>query len=261
MAAGFGIVEGLWPSVRGQRRLRKGVLTDLMYFLYTALFGRLFTGIVVGVSILILGAILGVPLTADQLRGISERETAIGSWPLGLQLVSFIVLADFLGYWQHRAFHSFARLWRFHAVHHSSTEVDWLSSVRVHPLNDAIAATIVASPLLLAGFTPAALASYLPFLTLYAITLHANVGWDYGPLRNAITSPTFHRWHDAAEEQALNKNFAGLLPLWDILFGTLYFPKGEYASHFGVVGDAVPNGFLPQLVYPFRPQKSVEAAH
>ncbi|HEX5142012.1 MAG TPA: sterol desaturase family protein, partial [Dehalococcoidia bacterium] len=132
----FGVVERLWPSVRGQRfpLRRKGAFTDMTWWLFTPTFGKLFTGTVVAVSVLALAAVLGMGLTVDHLRGVAERDTLVGRQPLALQLVEFLLLADLLAYVQHRAFHTFERLWRIHAVHHSSTEVDWLSSVRVHPL-------------------------------------------------------------------------------------------------------------------------------
>lgn len=259
LAVVFGVIEWRWPSIRGQRRLRKGVFTDLAYFLFTPTVGKLFTGVVVFVSVLSLAALFGVGLTGDHLRGLSERDTAVGRQPVWLQLVEFLLLADLLGYWQHRAFHGIGRLWRIHAVHHSSTEVDWLSSVRVHPLNDAIASTVVAAPLLLLGFSQLTVAAYLPFITLYAIAIHANLSWDLGPLRYVITTPAFHRWHHSAEAEALNKNFAGLLPVFDMVFGTYYFPKEKRATLFGVVGEAVPAGFVGQLLHPFRSPERVRA--
>jgi sterol desaturase/sphingolipid hydroxylase (fatty acid hydroxylase superfamily) len=250
----FGIIERLWPSVRGQQFLlrRKGAFTDVTWWLFTPTIGKLFTGIVVAVSVLTLAAVLGMGLTVEQLRGVTERDTLVGRQPLAVQLAEFLLLADVLAYVQHRAFHTFGRLWRIHAVHHSSTEVDWLSSVRVHPLNDAIGNTIVAAPLLLLGFSPATLGAYLPFLTLYAIMLHANVGWDFGKVRYIFASPAYHRWHHSSEPEAINKNFSGLFPFVDWLFGTLYFPRERQPVNFGVVGERVPDGFLGQLTFPFR---------
>ncbi len=260
LAIVFGIVERRWPSVRNQRRLRQGLLTDLAWYAVTPTVGKLFTGIVVAVSVLTLARIFGVGLTIEHLRGLAVRDTAVGRQPVGLQLVEFLLLADFLGYWQHRAFHSIGRLWRVHAVHHSSTELDWLSAVRVHPLNDAISNTIVAAPLLLLGFSRLTVAAYLPFLTLYAIALHANVSWGYGALRYVIASPAFHRWHHSAEAAALNRNFAGMFPVWDLVFGTFYLPKDRRARSFGVVGSALPSGFVGQLLYPFRSTKRAAVA-
>jgi sterol desaturase/sphingolipid hydroxylase (fatty acid hydroxylase superfamily) len=261
LSLGFGLLEWRFPSISGQRRFRRaGYFTDVAWWLFTPTVGKLFTGIVVTVSVIALGAVLGLGITGDHLRGIAERDTLIGRQPLLLQIGAFLLLADFLAYWSHRAHHTFERLWRLHAVHHSSTEVDWLSSVRVHPLNDAIGSTLVATPLLLLGFSVATIGVYLPFLTLYAIMLHANVGWTYGPLRYVIASPVYHRWHHSAEPEAINKNFAGLFPFWDRVLGTQYLPKDRQPITFGVAGDAPPAAFLPQLIYPFRSPRRQPAA-
>src|SRR6266849_3555960 len=71
----------------------------------------------------------------------------------------------------------------------------------------------------LTGFAPVAWAGIAPLLTILAILIHANVDWDWGPLRSVIASPRFHRWHHTREDEGLDKNFAGLLPLWDIYSG------------------------------------------
>jgi sterol desaturase/sphingolipid hydroxylase (fatty acid hydroxylase superfamily) len=101
--------------------------------------------------------------------------------PLWLQAAGMLVLGDFLGYWAHRAFHR-RRLWRFHAIHHSSTDLDWLSAVRLHPVNDLFMQIATTLPILLLGFSPAALTGLLPVLTFLSILVHANLDWDFGPL-------------------------------------------------------------------------------
>jgi sterol desaturase/sphingolipid hydroxylase (fatty acid hydroxylase superfamily) len=260
LSIGFGLVERFWPSIRGQKRLRQGFFTDFAYWLFLPTVSKAFSGVFVFLVVLGAAALLAAPISGDALReGINTHETFISRWPIGMQVIVFVLLADFIGYWSHRSFHGIERLWRIHAVHHSSTQVDWLSSVRVHPLNDAISSAVVATPLLLLGFAPATLAAYLPFLTLYAIGLHANVGWSYGPLRYVISSPVFHRWHHSAEAAALNKNFAGLFPLYDWLFGTLYLPKGVQPALFGAREEPVPAGFIGQLAYPLRRHRKLAA--
>ena len=70
--------------------------------------------------------------------------------------------------------------------------------------------------------------------------------------RYVVASPVFHRWHHTTEAQGLDKNFAGLLPLWDVLFGTLHLPADQRPTVFGLVGTPVPEGFWRQLTYPFH---------
>jgi sterol desaturase/sphingolipid hydroxylase (fatty acid hydroxylase superfamily) len=97
----------------------------------------------------------------------------------------------------------------------------------------------------------------VPVLTLMAILVHANVDWDWGPLRAVIVSPRFHRWHHTDETQARDKNFAGLLPIWDVLFGPYYMPKEHRPRSFGTT-TAVPKGLIGQMVFPFRKTRTAQ---
>ncbi len=250
----FAVLERFWPSVRRKGGIfRRGMQTDLGWFFFQPTFGKLFTSVLVFGSIMSLAFVFTSPFSRDELR--SGRDGIVSGLPLGVQFLLFLAMADVIGYWSHRAFHRLGVLWKFHAVHHSSTNLDWLSSARVHPINDVANNVLLAAPLLFLGFAPAAFAAYVPFLTLYAIMLHANVSWTFGPLRKVIASPTYHRWHHSAEAEALNKNFSGLLPCVDIVFGTFYMPKGVQPREFGVVDQAVPDGFFGQMAHPFRRPK------
>lgn len=109
---------------------------------------------------------------------------------------------------------------------------------------------------MLVGFNPIALASYIPLITLYAVLLHANVNWTYGPLRYVIASPVFHRWHHSKEPEAIDKNFAGFCAFWDVLFGTFHVPQNKLPTDFGVK-EAIPESLWGQLLYPFRRKPEV----
>ncbi len=247
----FYAVERLFPAIRGQRRLRRGFTLDLLYWLFTPLVTKALAkgAVIAGVVLiaLLLGHELGPGLGEELTRGFGP----VARQPLWAVALEMLVLGDLVGYWTHRAFHG-KRLWKFHAVHHSSTELDWLSSVRLHPVNDVLSRLAQVAVLMLAGFPLTALAVYIPFLTLNAIFLHANVSWDYGPLRYVISSPRFHRWHHTSQAEGQDRNFAGLLPLWDLLFGTFYMPEGRQPERFGIAGEPVPETLWGQLAYPFR---------
>jgi sterol desaturase/sphingolipid hydroxylase (fatty acid hydroxylase superfamily) len=88
------------------------------------------------------------------------------------QLPIVFVLADFLSYWQHRFFHR-AALWPIHAAHHSSREVDWLSSGRFHPLNEIGAQLLYVAPLLALGFHPFTFLVLVPYTAWYVVELRA----------------------------------------------------------------------------------------
>ena len=66
------------------------------------------------------------------------------------------------------------------------------------------------------GFRADVLQGVIPFFSLYAILLHANVSWSFGPLRYVLASPRFHRWHHTIEAEARDKNFAGIFAFIDL---------------------------------------------
>ena len=249
LTALYWVIAKFWPSVPGQKILRRGFWTDCVYWLWTPIVTKAVTPIAIAITILPLVAIFGL-----QFKTLAQGHGLLSHQPLWLQGIEVFVIGDFLGYWQHRLFHG-SRLWPFHAVHHSSTELDWLSSVRLHPINDIGAKLIVAVPLVALGFNLTPVALYAPITTFYAIMVHANVRWDLGPFRAVFTSPAFHRWHHTKADEGQNKNFAGAFPLWDILFGTYYMPRRQ-PTVFGI-DDPMPDGFIGQMIQPFR-RKSPE---
>lgn len=252
LGALFWTLEALWPAIRGKRIARQGFRTDLVYWLFTPLVSgnitRVGVALFVGAAVLLLGAEAS---PQGIRRWIETRQGFVTHWPLWLQGLVALTLLDFSGYLLHRLFHR-GWFWRVHAVHHSSRDLDWLSSVRLHPLNELITRAVQVLPLLLLGFDLRVLAGVAPLLTLYAIFLHANLRWDFGPLRYVIATPRFHRWHHTSQNEGLDKNFAGFFPLWDIMFGTFYMPRGRQPEVFGVAGEAVPEGIVGQMLYPFR---------
>lgn len=251
LAVVFGLLERLAPAVAGQPRWRRDSATDLAYWFFTPLVTKTLTALSIGVALVAIAAASGVPFDRASLESFLAPRGPIARQPAWLQAIELLVLADLIAYGVHRLLHG-PRLWRFHAVHHSSTQVDWLSAVRVHPVNDALTRVAQAVPLVLLGFDPRALAAVVPLLLFWAIFIHANVPWSFGPLRWVIASPAFHRWHHAAEEQGLERNFAGLFPVFDLLFGTFHMPRDRQARAFGIPDGDVPSGLWRQLWYPFR---------
>jgi sterol desaturase/sphingolipid hydroxylase (fatty acid hydroxylase superfamily) len=238
----FGVIERIAPAVRGLSIWRWHRRVDFAWWFFTPLVTRIASTLVVAATAISVMFFAG---NSGLLHG------AVGRQPRLAQLFELLLLADLVGYWSHRAFHK-QPLWRIHAIHHSSTELDWLAASRVHPLNEILTRAVQVIPFLLLGFRGDVIAGLVPLLTLYAIFLHSNVTWSFGPLRYFLASPVFHRWHHTSEEEGRDRNFAGMFPFLDLLFGTLYLPKGRQPMAFGVTGEAVPLTFFAQLVYPLR---------
>lgn len=242
----FALVEWKFPAIPGQKRIRRGFWTDVGYWFMTSVVTETVS------KFLIVAVLVAIYREAPEvIKYKIENPTGVVSrMPPWAQVISLLFVGDFIQYWVHRAFHR-GWLWKVHAIHHSSEDLDWLSSVRIHPLNDWLSKMVQAVSLVLLGFSPLYVAGFLPFLTVYAIALHANLKWTYGRFGYVIASPVFHRWHHTSQEEGRDKNFAGLFPVIDWMFGTLYLPKGKLPEKFGA-HPPVPEGFLAQMVHPFR---------
>ncbi len=175
----------------------------------------------------------------------------LGSLPLWVQAVAVFILSDILLYWLHRFFHTSA-LWKWHAIHHSSKTVDWLSTHRFHPVNVWLSFTIVDSLMILAGFSPESMGVMALFNMMYSYMVHANLNWTFGKFKYLFASPVFHRWHHSSLKEAQNKNFAPTFPLLDVMFGTFYMPEGKLPDQYGVYGMDIPESFIGQLIFPFK---------
>jgi len=248
LSAIFFVIERLLGRGRQQPIIRRGWWTDVIYWFFTVLVAKPFVRFM---FIIPIGLLLFAQVTT---KDILQMGSYAGYGPLSrqsvwLQTIQIYVLVDLCAYWTHRLFHR-GRWWPFHAVHHSSEDLDWLGSLRVHPVNDLVNKLMQATPVLLLGYNPTVTLTTAPVLTFYAIFLHANVNWDFGPLRSVIATPVFHRWHHSKDREAWDKNFAGLFPMWDILFGTYFMPKGRYPENFGI-HDEMPSSFLGQMWRPF----------
>jgi sterol desaturase/sphingolipid hydroxylase (fatty acid hydroxylase superfamily) len=66
-----------------------------------------------------------------------------------------------------------------------------------------------------------------------------------------LMTPHVHRLHHANERAIADTNFANILPLWDMLFGTFSHPDEHVVRDVGVVGDETPDGFARQVLAPF----------
>ncbi len=244
----FGLLERCWPSIPNQPKLRRGLGVDILYWFTTPLFNQVLAMVAIGIVLLPLYLVLGRSL---EVNSILSGYGPVAQLPLWIQGLIVIVVGDFFGYWTHRVGHSTV-LWNFHAIHHSAETIDWLTSNRIHPLNDVFSKGIQAIPILLLGFSPVAVELYTPILTCYIAFVHANVPWSYGPFRYLIVSPAFHRWHHEMDRKAWGKNYSGLFPIYDVIFGTYFLPKGEQPQKFGIDGVSMSENLIDQMIYPFR---------
>ena len=233
------VIERIRPAQPGQNFFRSGFVTDIIYWLVPYfLYGPLAPK-----PLAAAGAWLAFELTGSTHLGFA----AVARQPFWLQALEAFVVADFLSYWAHRWLHG-RTLWPFHAIHHASVEMDWLSTVRNHPVNVILQRIALTAPLVLIGFPVAVVLAIGPASAIYNIFTHANLDWRYGPLRYFIVSPMMHRWHHTPEAQGCNSNFGEALAIWDVMFGTFYMPDRK-PERLGL-DDSPPEDFVGQTLWP-----------
>jgi sterol desaturase/sphingolipid hydroxylase (fatty acid hydroxylase superfamily) len=227
-------------ALHPRRILRRGWRTDVVHYLVN--------GAALKVGVFVVVAIVGTVLRAFVPASFRAAITASPSW---VQIVAALAIATIGGYAGHRAAHEVPLLWRFHRVHHSVREMDWLAASHLHPVDQVFVRSAEVLPLYALGFGRLGLGAFVVLTTLQAIFVHANVRLTFGPLRWVIATPQFHHWHHAREPEAYNSNYAGEFPALDALFGTLYLPADRWPAQYGADG-AEPEGYLRQLAWPLR---------
>lgn len=244
----FSLLALICPCNPKQPILRRDALTDILFGLIVPVFTRfvIIFYLAIGLYILSLG---NPPQNMDSY--LQNGYGTLADLPIWLQAAIIFIVSDIMLYWTHRWFHS-RKMWKYHAIHHSPTHVDWLTTFRFHPLNTWLSFTLVDSCMLLAGFSPVALSLMAGFNMIYSAMVHANLNWTFGPFRYVFSSPVFHRWHHTSQQEGRDKNFAPTFPLLDIIFGTFYMPETQLPEKYGVPDSDIPTSFIGQMAWPFK---------
>jgi len=245
MGVAFGVLSRFSPCNEAKPWWQKrGLATDLGYWILSPIFTRyLRIWVTVTVTIWLFHISDGMKIAEFYAHGHGP----LSRLPLWVQALGYVVVTDFVLYWIHRGFHD-GFLWKYHAVHHASEDVEWISAARFHPVNLALGTALVDVVALLGGISPDIFVVVGPFTTLTSGLVHANLNWTFGPLRYVFVSPVFHRWHHA--RAVCDRNFASTFSLWDVMFGTYHMPAGELPKDYGIDDKEMPQGLMPQLVYP-----------
>jgi len=215
----------------------RGFLQDVAYWLYyrSGLNQLLFMAAVLG--------FLSAKLSFIQLSFVSKLHPVA-------QGTLWIVVADFCDYWVHRLQHRSRFMWAFHTMHHAQEQLNFATTARFHPVDHFISNTIRFVPMLMFGASPK---SWLPVyfaIDLLTTTLHSRITWRFGALSRVFVTPRFHSFHHSADPRHYDKNFGGILCIWDHIFGTAV-DAPEQPAKYGLTDVKMPT-LVSTLVQPFR---------
>ena len=158
----------------------------------------------------------------------------------GWTILGCLILADLAYYWEHRFLHSNGFAWGTHSVHHSSPYFNISVAYRFGPL-DWFFPFFFHLPLILLGFNPFVVLMCETFVQLYQTLLHTETVKKLPrPIEAVFNTPSHHRVHHATNKQYLDKNYAGILIIWDRMFWYLCerrrnrklwrFPKNQFGE-------------------------------
>lgn len=205
------VLEKYYPYTKGQKIFREGFFNDIVMY-------SVFQSYVLG--LIIFGFLNWIKFNTDLYQ-----YSLIGSWPVWVQVLFFLVTHDFYIYWFHRWQHHNKILWRTHEAHHSPKTIDWLSGARSHSLEILINQTVEFAPIILLGAAPE-VAIYKGMISaIWGMFIHSNIDVRLGKLQYFINGPEMHRWHHSDDGgKEYQNNFGTKFAVWDWIFGTAFLP-------------------------------------
>lgn len=187
---------------------------------------------------------------------LSDLHTFVQSAPFLIQLISALFIADLAKYLRHSAAHRIPFLWKFHSIHHSTEQIDWMAGSRSHLLDLILDRSFIYGAIYLLGFSNTVFMGYTTIVALQSVWAHSNSHINLGWLKYVIVTPQYHHWHHSKLKEAHDKNFAVHFPVIDMIFGTYYGFKHGFAKETGINDPEFPQfGYIKQFLYPFKRAK------
>ncbi|OEY71087.1 sterol desaturase [Rheinheimera salexigens] len=154
----------------------------------------------------------------------------------GTMLLAF-VLQDFLYYWFHRASHQIRWLWASHIAHHSSRQLNFSTAFRQSLTYPISGMWLFWTPMILIGFTPSIVLAVVALNLAFQFFVHTQAVKKLGVLEYIFNTPSHHRVHHACNPRYIDKNYAGVLIIWDRLFGTFTPERADEPCRYGLTDD------------------------
>lgn len=152
-------------------------------------------------------------------------------WTIALLFVA----QDFCYYWFHRAAHRIRWCWASHVTHHSSERLNLSTAFRQSVTYPVSGMWVFWLPLALVGFSPTHIVVVVAINLAFQFFVHTQAVGRLGWLEQVFNTPSHHRVHHASNARYIDRNYAGVLIVWDKLFGTFEPEAGDEPCRYGLV--------------------------
>jgi sterol desaturase/sphingolipid hydroxylase (fatty acid hydroxylase superfamily) len=176
----------------------------------------------------------GLSLSVPFLLWVHEHRVATLALDNPISFVALFLGLEFFYYWHHRASHRVRWFWASHCVHHSPNELTLAAALRLGWTVQLSGAALFFAPLVWLGFSPLAVLAALAMNLLYQFWLHATWIPKLGLLELVFNTPSSHRVHHGSNPVYLDRNFGGVLIVFDRLFGTYSPERADEPPRYGL---------------------------
>jgi sterol desaturase/sphingolipid hydroxylase (fatty acid hydroxylase superfamily) len=149
--------------------------------------------------------------------------------------IALFVAVEFSYYWFHRLSHEIRWMWATHAVHHSPNELNILAAFRLGWTGSLSGQFLVYLPIIWLGFHPVAVGGMLALNLLYQSWIHTDLIGKLGWFDRVFNSPSNHRVHHASNPDYIDRNYGGVLIIFDRMFGTYVEERADEPCRYGLV--------------------------
>lgn len=167
------------------------------------------------------GLIFGIIAVAVYQVRLTTIPVSWSNWP---SLIALFLLTDLAFYVEHRCSHRIRLLWASHSVHHSTERMVVAAAFRLSWTPILSGVFLFYLPIVWIGFDPVWVFGMVSASLTYQFFIHTELVKRIGWLEWIINTPSAHRVHHASNPEYIDKNFGGVLMIWDRLFGT-YQPE------------------------------------
>ncbi|HET9238068.1 MAG TPA: sterol desaturase family protein [Oligoflexus sp.] len=151
-------------------------------------------------------------------------------------LILLFFAEEFAYYWLHRCGHEIRWLWASHSVHHSPNTITFSGAYRLSITGPITGLFLFFVPLFILGFSPVAVAGMFAVNLVYQFWLHTDWIPKLGWFEYVFNTPSHHRVHHATNDAYIDRNYGGILIIFDRMFGTFAEEKADVPLKYGLIG-------------------------